>query len=404
MAPRDAYALGPRTLALRAKVGISGKDPETRTGWIDIAGPGEWKGHPNGPFTLDVDKFASCIAAFDAQANPIVVDYDHASLAVNADGGAPAAGWVQKLEMRGERLWGLVEWCADAAQAIRLGKFRYCSGVFVFDEPDRQSGRDTVCAIDSVALTNRPFLDGQTPIALTRRSLEKPMPEDMPPPAQTEDAAAMLAARLMEATGLDAAGLLAALDANLAAIVAALKGEAAPEMEIEVAPAAAPAATPPPAPAAVAPASVTLSADPTVAALQATVAALQATVNQQNADLAPLRAQAAERAATALDAEVDQAIACGKIHPAQRAHYVNLARNHTAAWRVLSAEIKPGATPVGPGTAPQVVPPSQAHTLDKESKRRELTASVTRMSRGVLNEKQIAETVERQLAQAYPEN
>lgn len=381
--PRAAYALGPKRLALRALVGITGEDPESRTSWIDIAGPGEWKGHPAGPFTLTPETFASCIAVFNDQANPIPVDYDHASLAVNPDGGAPAAGWVQALELRGDRLWALVEWTAKAALGIRAGEYRYCSGVFDFDAVDRETGSRTVCAMDSVALTNRPFIDGQQPIALSRH-LEITMPEDAPPPAaQADDAGKMLAARLMEATGMDAAALLAALDAKLESVVAALKGEAP--------------ASVPPAPAAVAPATAPAS---DVAALTASVAALTASVNAKEAELIPLRAAAAKLVDDGLVAEVDAGVRAGKIPPPAREHFVKLARETPTSFRAILAAM-PATTVLAPSTAPAVVPPSQAHTIDKDAKRRELTARVK--SWPGLTAKQVEETVNRQLADLYPE-
>jgi phage I-like protein len=385
VAPRDAYALGPKRLALRAHVGISGADPETRTSWIDIAGPGEWKGHPAGAFTLTPEVFASCIAAFDAQANPIEVDYDHASLTPNPNGGSPAAGWVQALEMRGDRLWACVEWTARAAARIRAGEFRYCSGVFDFDSVDRKTGGHTVCAMDSVALTNRPFIDGQQPIALSRGAaqLEIPMPEETPPAAQVDDAGKMLAARLMEATGLDAAALLAALDAHLEHVVAVLKGEAPASV------------APPAAPAAIAPAS-------DVAALTAQVTALSANLAAREAELAPLRASAAKAADDALVAEVDAGVRAGKVAPSARAEFVKLARETPTAFRAILAAM-PATTVLAPSTAPATPPPGQAHSIDKEAKRRELTGRMSGSARIVLTPKQIEETVNRQLAELYPE-
>jgi phage I-like protein len=389
VAPRDAYALGPKRLALRAHVGISGADPETRTSWIDIAGPGEWKGHPAGAFTLTPEVFASCIAAFDAQANPIEVDYDHASLTPNPDGGSPAAGWVQALEMRGDRLWACVEWTARAAARIRAGEFRYCSGVFDFDSVDRKTGGHTVCAMDSVALTNRPFIDGQQPIALSRQALtEITMPEDMPPaaPANMDDAGKMFMARLMEVCDMDAAACLAALDANIEAVAAAMKGGKG-EAPASVAPPAAPAA--------IAPAS-------DVAALTAQVTALSANLAAREAELAPLRASAAKAADDALVAEVDAGVKAGKVAPSARAEFVKLARETPTAFRAILAAM-PATTVLAPSNAPATPPPGQAHSIDKEAKRRELTARMSGSARIVLTPKQIEETVNRQLAELYPE-
>lgn len=164
-----AYALPSlgRAFALRALVGLTGERHENRTGWTHVAYEGEWAGHPDGAFTLDDGAFKSCIAAFESQKNPTPVDFEHAS--VRDLPKAPAAGWVQRLELREDGLWALVEWTEDAAKDIRSGAYRYCSGVFVFDKADRVTGEPVSCALHSIGLTNTPFIDGQKPIVLSQR-------------------------------------------------------------------------------------------------------------------------------------------------------------------------------------------------------------------------------------------
>jgi hypothetical protein len=169
MLAAGAYALPSlgRAMALRALVGLTGEGADKRMGWVHVAYCGTWEGHSEGAFTLDRAAFESCIRAFEAQSNPVPVDYEHASVRDVAK--APAAGWVQKLELRGDDLWALVEWTKTAAEEIRSGAYRFCSGVFVFDKPDRKSGEPVPCVVHSVALTNTPFVDGQRPIALSQR-------------------------------------------------------------------------------------------------------------------------------------------------------------------------------------------------------------------------------------------
>jgi phage I-like protein len=165
-----AYALPQlgRAFALRSLVGLTGEQPESRMCWIHCAYEGTWEGHSEGAFTLNNALFKSCIATFEEQRNPLPVDYEHASVRSDVLK-APAAGWVQSLELRGDGLWALVEWTKEAADEIRSGAYRYCSGVFVFDKPDRKSGEPIACSLHSIALTNTPFIDGQKPIVLSQR-------------------------------------------------------------------------------------------------------------------------------------------------------------------------------------------------------------------------------------------
>ncbi len=172
-----AYALEPqdggRLLALRSMVGLSGPDPESRTAWIDIAYPGEWSGHADGPFKLTEADFVSCVEAFEAQANPIAGDFEHASL--NPDGlPKPASLWVQKLAVEDGHLKALAEFTPEAADLVRKGAYKFNSGVFAFGWPDRKTGQKRPCVLRSVGLTNDPFVDGQKPIALTARKVARP--------------------------------------------------------------------------------------------------------------------------------------------------------------------------------------------------------------------------------------
>lgn len=396
MPPFDAYALpskAGRAVALRALVGLSGADPETRTGWIHVAPEGEWRGHPEGPFALGAESFRACIAVFETQANPIAIDYGHASLSAAE---APAAGWGQRLDLRDDGLWCEVEFTARAAAAIRAGEYRYCSAVFLFDQPDRVSGETVECQLHSIALTNTPFIDGQQPIALTHSPLaaralshgasmkikrdafeaalatlegdefapeqlvalveaqaamsaaqeapkeEPEEPAEMsapadaaplsdapadaaalatPPEATPGDAGAMLIAKLTEATGMDAAAIMSALEANLDAVVAALGGAGGGPAD-----------------------------ETAMAALKSTVRALSQRVAEYDAERAVTKAKlAAEQAAArkvALAAEVEALVTAGRLLPSQREKWVALAHKSEATFRELSAEL-PVVVPYG---------------------------------------------------------
>lgn len=148
-------------------IGITGVNAESRTTWIDVGPKGEWAGHSEGPFVLDDATFDSIIKHFKTQKSRPQVDYGHGSLYETDGQPKPCAGFILDLQVQNDRLWAKVEFTKRAANYIRAGEYRYCSGVFCWDVIDPQSG-DTVYAIlDSIALTNRPFIDGQNPIMLS---------------------------------------------------------------------------------------------------------------------------------------------------------------------------------------------------------------------------------------------
>ncbi len=118
-----------------------------------------------------------------------MVDWEHASEHRAPQGlEAPAAGWVDQLEVRDGALWGHVDWTPKAAQQIQAREYRYLSPVFTYRKDTLQ-----VVALTSVALTNQPNLDLQ---ALNRKEDLMSLPAalcqalDLPETAEVELAVA----------------------------------------------------------------------------------------------------------------------------------------------------------------------------------------------------------------------
>jgi phage I-like protein len=149
------------------KVGLTGEGHADRTRWIHVAPPGEWRGHGEGAFELTADHFASIKATLDRKATPCSLDYEHASIRPKGPA-TPAAGYVQATHVRDDGLWACVEFTREAWALIESGSYRFCSGVFDFSSVDAVTGEPVLCTLDTIALTNRPFIDGQHPIALSR--------------------------------------------------------------------------------------------------------------------------------------------------------------------------------------------------------------------------------------------
>lgn len=149
-------------------------DEKGKLVWIQVAEPGHFRGHPAGPFTLDDHVFNEIIRNFDRDKLPVPIDYEHASEADPTSGnvprsGAPAQGWIHKLEHRpGKGLWGLVEWLPQAAEQIKSGAYRFLSPAVRFGAKDRVSGDLVGAKLTSAALTNQPFLKGMEPLMAAR--------------------------------------------------------------------------------------------------------------------------------------------------------------------------------------------------------------------------------------------
>lgn len=135
--------------------------------WIELACCGYWAGHPTTEQVITLEKLQSAYDYFQrhyaAHEAKLVVDYHHGSIRAGKATGlpnAPAAGWVDQMELRedGAQLWGHVQWNAHAAQAIGKREYAYLSPVFLFNAPDRLTGEPVPLFIHSVALTNTPFM------------------------------------------------------------------------------------------------------------------------------------------------------------------------------------------------------------------------------------------------------
>lgn len=120
------------------------------------------------------------VAAFQRRDRPMVIDWEHATETRAPNGlDAPAAGWVDRLEVRSGAIWGHVkEWTARARQQLAEKAYRFLSPVFQFE---KKSGR--IVALTSAALTNAPNLrltalnsrqvtTGKGEIALTYEELQ----------------------------------------------------------------------------------------------------------------------------------------------------------------------------------------------------------------------------------------
>ena len=138
--------------------------------WIELI--------PSGPHIIGADGRSwvndaqdKIISAFNSRAHPMVIDWEHATEHRAPQGlDAPAAGWVDRLEVRGGAIWGHVkEWTARARQQLTDRAYRFLSPVFLFER-----GSARIVSITSAALTNTPNLTltalnrmGQGVIALT---------------------------------------------------------------------------------------------------------------------------------------------------------------------------------------------------------------------------------------------
>ncbi len=141
-----------------------------------IARFGEFRGHPQGPFRLDARVFEDIIRNLNATENRCVaLDYEHTSETLPdsvAQHGVPALAWITDLEDRGDgTLWGTFEWVDPVAvEHVRAKRYRYLSPAIQFGAVDKETGKPIGARLTSVALTNKPFLDGMAPVTASEKA------------------------------------------------------------------------------------------------------------------------------------------------------------------------------------------------------------------------------------------
>jgi phage I-like protein len=128
--------------------------------WVHVLPSGRFTGLDGRAFDAE-DLEGIVLASRDyAGQRQMVVDYNHGTDLLAAKGhDAPAAGWIVGLQVRGDGVWGLVEWTAKAAQHLAAREYRYLSPVIAHNRDGR------VTRILRASLTNTPNLDQLTALA-----------------------------------------------------------------------------------------------------------------------------------------------------------------------------------------------------------------------------------------------
>ena len=138
--------------------------------WAQVLRAGHFVHSAYGEFDVTPDDLASMVANFQSGVRPkaptrLVVDYDHGELT------GRAAGWVTDLEVRagGTELWAQVEWTDEAAEAIRRREYQFTSAEFTSEYVDKETGETRGATLLAFAITNRPFVEGMQPLALSEK-------------------------------------------------------------------------------------------------------------------------------------------------------------------------------------------------------------------------------------------
>ncbi|MHB0874563.1 MAG: phage protease [Anaerolineae bacterium] len=143
---------------------------EAGQGWAQVLRVGRFTHRAYGDFEVTAEHLDTMVRNFREGVRPkpptrLAVDYNHES-------GGKAAGWIAGLETRagGAELWASVEWTEEAAMGIATKAYQFTSAEFAFAYQDKESGEDRGPTLLGMAITNRPFVEGMTPLSLSEQS------------------------------------------------------------------------------------------------------------------------------------------------------------------------------------------------------------------------------------------
>ena len=157
--------------------------------WAQVLRVGHFS-HPSyGEFEVTTETLQNMVANFTNGVRPIpptrlVVDYNH------GDQSGRAAGWITALEVRGgSELWAQVEWTDEAAEAIRRREYQFTSAEFTSEYVDKETGETRGATLLAFAITNRPFVEGMQPLALSEQVSQAMSASDEAKPPAAEPVA-----------------------------------------------------------------------------------------------------------------------------------------------------------------------------------------------------------------------
>lgn len=125
-----------------------------------------------GSFTFTRRHAQTAVERFEANGRKLAIDYEHQShdeLNTRADGLSPAAGWIDRLAIRGDGLWAFgVQWTDKARSLLTAGEYRYFSPVIYWKGGDCGD----IDSLGSPAITNDPAMEGVQPlVAMQKKGL-----------------------------------------------------------------------------------------------------------------------------------------------------------------------------------------------------------------------------------------
>jgi len=122
---------------------------------VELAQTGDYLGHPQRGYTLSEGDLQEMVQNFAA---PAPIDYDHATQNPLIEQ-ARAAGWINRIWVNGETLYGEVDWTERGEEVIDNNEYRFLSPVIDDEAVDKETGDEVGWTFEMAGLTNKPFME-----------------------------------------------------------------------------------------------------------------------------------------------------------------------------------------------------------------------------------------------------
>lgn len=134
-------------------------------GKVMIAPFGEYP-HRSGMQVLDRAALERVLNRLNADGRDVVIDWGHDSF---SNPKAEAAGWMKAgtFELRNDGLYATVEWTGEAKLGIEAKKYRFLSPVFMSALSQSRNGRLHIASLINAGITNNPNIPAMKPLTNT---------------------------------------------------------------------------------------------------------------------------------------------------------------------------------------------------------------------------------------------
>ena len=140
------------------KVSLANRFSPPVDGWIQLSPVGKFP-HATGVVQIvDAEALSALVNSYEGD---LLLDFDHESSDPNKR--TTAAGWIDRIEARGDGLWAHVRWSEAGDRALANGEYRFVSPVW---DVEPITGNDVrPVRLLEAGLTNKPNLKSLKPIS-----------------------------------------------------------------------------------------------------------------------------------------------------------------------------------------------------------------------------------------------